>query len=273
MNNPNNHNSAILDRFRMFVSENKIPHILLCGESGSGKRTLVSSFVSMIYNDNASLIKSRVMYVNCNYGKGIRFIREDIKFFAKSQYNKSQYGNVKLIILYNADKLTTDAQSALRRCIEQFSNNTRFLMVVRDKFTILGPILSRFCEITVKRQIINNVPINLHKHYVEQKYRPLDPEFINSWLFNAIDNLYTLPENELDVELIKTAIDIFENGYSGLDVMSYIERIKINRLDNLQLLVFIQQIKSEFRNEKLFIMTILHFMFRSKVELKNIMSL
>ena len=33
----NQHNSAILDRFRRFVSENKIPHVLLCGESGSGK--------------------------------------------------------------------------------------------------------------------------------------------------------------------------------------------------------------------------------------------
>lgn len=269
----NQHNSAILDRFRRFVSENKIPHVLLCGESGSGKRTLVSSFVSMIYQDNPTLIKSRVMYVNCNHGKGIRFIREDIKFFAKSQYNKSEYGNVKLIILYNADKLTTDAQSALRRCIEQFSHSTRFLMVVRDKFMILGPILSRFCEIPVKRPIINNVPVNLHKYYVEQKYKPLDPDSINDWMCNALGHLNTLSGNVLDIEIIKTATNIFENGYSGLDVMLYIERIEFNKLDNLELLVFIQQIKTEFRNEKLFILTILHFMFRSKVELKNIMSL
>ena len=269
----NQHNSAILDRFRRFVSENKIPHVLLCGESGSGKRTLVSSFVSMIYQDNPTLIKSRVMYVNCNHGKGIRFIREDIKFFAKSQYNKSDYGNVKLIILYNADKLTTDAQSALRRCIEQFSHSTRFLMVVRDKFMILGPILSRFCEITVKRPIINNIPENLHTHYLEQKYKPLDPGIIINWIYNSISHLHKLSGNVLDVEIIKTATNIFENGYSGLDLMLYIESIETNKLDNLQLLVLIQKIKNEFRNEKLFIMTILHFMFRSKVELKNITSL
>ena len=269
----NQHNSAILDRFHRFVSDNKIPHVLLCGESGSGKRTLVSSFVSMIYRDNPTLIKNRVMNVNCNNGKGIRFIREDIKFFAKSQYNKSEYGNVKLIILYNADKLTTDAQSALRRCIEQFSHSTRFLMVVRDKFMILDPILSRFCEITVKRPLINNIPVNLHTYYLEKKYKPLDRDIINDWISTTICSLHTLSGNDLDVEIIKTAINIFENGYSGLDVMSYIERIENNKLDNLQLLVFIQQIKTEFRNEKLFIMTILHFMFRSKVELKNIMSL
>ena len=213
------------------------------------------------------------MYVNCNHGKGIRFIREDIKFFAKSQYNKSDYGNVKLIILYNADKLTTDAQSALRRCIEQFSHSTRFLMVVRDKFMILGPILSRFCEITVKRPIINNIPENLHTHYLEQKYKPLDPGIIINWIYNSISHLHKLSGNVLDVEIIKTATNIFENGYSGLDLMLYIESIETNKLDNLQLLVLIQKIKNEFRNEKLFIMTILHFMFRSKVELKNITSL
>ena len=67
----------------------------------------------------------------------------------------------KSIILFNADKLTTDAQSALRRCIERFSHTTRFFIVVEDKNKLLKPILSRFCNIYVALPIVNNKKCNL----------------------------------------------------------------------------------------------------------------
>ena len=53
----------------------------------------------------------------------------------------------KSIVLFNADKLTIDAQSALRRCIEQFSHTTRFFIVVEEQSKLLKPIVSRFCNI------------------------------------------------------------------------------------------------------------------------------
>ena len=71
------------------------------------------------------------MYVNCAHSKGIRFIRDDLKFFAKTNIQKD--GSLfKSIILFNADNLTTDAQSALRRCIEKFSHTTRFFILVEN---------------------------------------------------------------------------------------------------------------------------------------------
>ena len=105
--------------------------------------------------------------VDCALGKGIQFIREEIKHFAKSHiFSKN---NFKTILLYNADKLTIDAQSALRRCIELFSSTTRFFMILERKQNLLRPIISRFCEIYVYYPIIDDPviskkPINLHKY-------------------------------------------------------------------------------------------------------------
>ena len=74
----------------------------------------------------------------------------------------------KSIILSNADKLTIDGQSALRRSIELFSHNTRFFIVVEDKYKLLMPILSRFCEIYLPLPIINNKQVNLHQYRIKK---------------------------------------------------------------------------------------------------------
>ena len=112
----------IEERLEYFIKAQKIPNIIFHGPSGSGKRTIVNNFIRKIYNDCNDLKKQHVMYVDCGHGKGIKFIRDELKFFAKTNIHTT--GDiVKSIILLNADKLTIDAQSALRRCIELFSKH------------------------------------------------------------------------------------------------------------------------------------------------------
>lgn len=148
----------IVKRLDNFIEQNKIPHIIFHGPSGSGKLTLVKSFIQRIYRGDKMKVKTHVMTVNCSHGKGIQFIREELKFFAKantqsalsSQLNEEKKGcDFKIILLINAHHLTVDAQSALRRCIELFSYNTRFFIVLENKSKLLNPILSRFCDIFV----------------------------------------------------------------------------------------------------------------------------
>jgi replication factor C small subunit len=129
----------IKEKLSCFIEQNKIPHILFHGPSGSGKRTLVYNFVSEIYNNNKQLIKNYTMFADCAHGKGIKFIRDELKFFAKTNINIQGAGHFKTIVLTNADKLTADAQSALRRCIELFSHNTRFFIIVENKYNLLKP--------------------------------------------------------------------------------------------------------------------------------------
>ena len=111
------------------------------------------------------------MYVNCSHGKGIKFIRDELKFFAKTHINSNGGDIFKSIVLLNGDNLTMDAQSALRRCIELFSYNTRFFIIIEDKNKLLNPILSRFCEIYIPEYVNEkNEVINLHKHFIEDKH-------------------------------------------------------------------------------------------------------
>ena len=128
---------TIKNKLNFFHELNKIPNILFHGQSGSGKRTIVNDFIHKIYDNNKEIIKSFVMYVNCSHGKGIKFIREDLKFFAKTHINSNGGNTFKSVILLNADKLTLDAQSALRRCIELFSHNTRFFIIAEDKYNLM----------------------------------------------------------------------------------------------------------------------------------------
>ena len=60
---------------------------------------------------------------------------------------------------------TLNRESALRRCIEQFSLTTRFFIIVENKSRLLNPILSRFCEIFVPDYIENGKIINLHVRF------------------------------------------------------------------------------------------------------------
>ena len=74
----------IKHRLKQFYESNKIPNIIFNGSSGTGKRTIVHWFLNLIYGENKQIMKSNIMLVNCAHGKGIKFIREELKFFAKT---------------------------------------------------------------------------------------------------------------------------------------------------------------------------------------------
>ena len=266
--------TKIYEKLDYFLKNNKVPHIIFHGSSGTGKKTIVYNFINKIYSNDLVKIKTNVMFVNCAHGKGIKFIRDELKFFAKTNVHlttsknlnlrnsseqsvekdpftvacegkstevlknsskqsvekdqtavacegkltflaealpkpkinffecnveklpfsptlrsgenvnnlgvnkneffenkvetKFSFSNEKIkknketgiffktIVLLNADYLTIDAQSALRRCIELFSYNTRFIIIVENKNKLLCPILSRFCEIHVPEHKITN---------------------------------------------------------------------------------------------------------------------
>lgn len=257
----------IYDKLNNFIANNKIPNIIFHGRNGSGKQTVVNKFIDMIYKGDKTLIKNYTMYVNCAHGKGIKFVREELKLFAKINIGCSN--KFKSIILLNADKLTTDAQSALRRCIELFTHTTRFFIIVEDKYGLLKPILSRFCEIYVPCPIINSVETNLHQ-YVKSRVFNLR-EIKNTriaWLKKTLQDV----EHKLTETSAITLTDkLYEKGYSGLDLVEYIKLYFPMNLRKYELLTFFNKIKMEFRNEKLIILTMLTFMFiRSNGCLENI---
>jgi hypothetical protein len=257
--------SEIYDKLKYFVDIKKIPNIIFHGHSGSGKRTLVNNFIKSIYDNDKELIKSYVMYVNCAHGKGIKFIREELKFFAKTHTNSGQF---KSIILSNADKLTIDGQSALRRCIELFSHTTRFFIIVEDKYKLLKPILSRFCEIYVPLPIIKNKQTNLNKYHIDSCYSFIKDKKRETVLKNEIENAKNFKEFN---DFCNLSSNLYEKGYSAMDLMNYIEKADINESKKYQLLLVSNKVKKEFRNERLLILFILNFLILEReISLENI---
>ena len=265
----------IKDKLDFFYSSHKIPNLLFHGTTGSGKRTIVNEFIHKIYDNDREKIKSFVMYVNCSHGKGIKFIRDELKFFAKTHINSNSGNTFKSIVLLNADKLTMDAQSALRRCIELFSHNTRFFIVAEDKYNLMKPILSRFCEIYVPEPVINGAIVNLYKYNLNNLFNMKDVkmtrlEALKKELLKTVNKKITIDK------LMGLCSKLYEKGYSGLDIIQLLENHKFLETSlsvekRYELLIVFNRVRKEFRNEKLLILFILNFVFlSSELSLENI---
>ena len=255
----------IKEKLKYFHSIHKIPNIIFNGPSGSGKSTIVNEFINLIYDGNKEKIKDFVMYVNCAHGKGIKFIREELKFFAKTHINSNGGDIFKSIVLLNGDNLTMDAQSALRRCIELFSHNTRFFIIVEDKYKLLRPILSRFCEIYISEPEYKGKQINLYKHNLEEIFKLTDIKIQRSeWLKKELQKTITLKTTH--EELQSFVVKLYEKAYNALDIIKLIEDglFALSQEKRYELLIAFNKVRKEFRNEKLLMFFILNFMFLDK---------
>ena len=248
---------SVREKLDNFIKTNKVPHIIFHGPSGSGKRTLVNDFVRRIYNHDAQKISEMTLFVNCSHGKGIKFVREELNIFIKMNINNNE-GQFKTIILSNADELTIDAQSALRRCIELYSHHTRFFVIIENHSRLLRPILSRFCEIYVTGR----------DNRYKKRSQSMLKNVATDWFQNYMDNLSI----EKSFDVIVATETLYEKGYSGIDLMTWFEHHDNNiaASKKYELLMGFQQAKGEFRNERMFILFVLTFIFlRSDVKLES----
>lgn len=127
----------ITERLQAFVDEDSIPHMMFAGPAGTGKTTSAIALAKDLYGDEW---KQNFMETNASDERGIDVVREKIKDFART---KSVNADYKIIFLDEADALTSDAQQALRRTMEQFSDNCRFILSCNYSSKIIDPIQSR----------------------------------------------------------------------------------------------------------------------------------
>jgi DNA polymerase III delta prime subunit len=99
--------------------------------------TAASAIARELYGDDW---EENFLELNASDERGIDVVRDRIKSFARSSFGGHNY---RVIFLDEADALTSEAQSALRRTMEQFSNNTRFILSCNYSSQIIDPIQSR----------------------------------------------------------------------------------------------------------------------------------
>lgn len=264
--NENEINSNIVEKLDMYIQKKNVPNMLFYGFPGSGKKTLLKNFLLNFYK-NDSIMKNYVMYVDCGLGKGIKFIRDELKFFAKT--NSTNKDLFKSIILLNADKLTVDAQSALRRCIELFSETNRFFIIVEKLENLQKPILSRFCHIYVNNANlhIKNIKTVINENLGLLKFKETRRKKLKT-ILNKFKQKSIKCEQLEKNDFIDLAKELYENAYSAYDIYIIVKNDNSYSYED-ETIYYI--CKNNVKNEVLLMAFYLFFLFRNnkKIEISE----
>lgn len=172
-----------VERIKAFVKDKNVPHMLFAGPAGTGKTSTALAIAKELYGDTW---RQNVLELNASDERGIDVVRGKVKDFARMR----SLGGIqwKIIILDEADALTQEAQQALRRTMENYTNVTRFILLCNYSSKIIDPIQSR-CAV-FRFRMLEDVDI---KKYVERvvdgEKLKIDPK--------AIDALVYLSEGDL----------------------------------------------------------------------------
>lgn len=197
-----------------------IPHLLFYGNVEN------NNIINEIHNMIGS--KDYILEMNCTISKSIKNIREDIISFVK--YQTPPHIKFKCVLLYDVEYLTIDAQYLLRRAIEIYSNNTRFIMITKNKDKLLKPIRSRFIPIYLKEEekkdnikiqhsLIQKI-IEKNDNVIEELYNNgIYSEMLLKWLKNKVSNYselkfkyYHLSKIYKDERILILYLIIFRNN-------------------------------------------------------------
>ena len=200
----------------------EIPNLLFVGSPGTGKTTLARILVNDVLNCN-------YLYINASDESGIDVIRHNITNFAQT---KSFDGGIKVVILDEADGLTSQAQAALRNTMETYAKYCRFILTANYKHKIIPALQSRCQSLdlkpvidqAVKRcyNILQQENININdeqkKKFVMlvKRYFPDLRKTINELQKSVIDNELCIDSNGSDSELLQKIFEGVQKDSLGL---------------------------------------------------------
>jgi replication factor C small subunit len=255
-----------IERLKSYVATKNLPHLLFSGPPGVGKTASAVSIAREIFGED--LWRENFTELNASDERGIDVVRSKIKNFAKT----APIGGApfKIIFLDEADALTSDAQAALRRTMERFSSNCRFILSCNYSSKIIEPIQSR-CAVyrfrrlsdEATRERLEYIAKDQGLTITENGYEALiyvaqgdmrkavnslqAAAFIDSEKPISRETIYrtTATANPEDIKyLIETALTgnfriarkelnrlLYEEGLSGEDIVGQIYRV-ISEMDN-----------------------------------------
>jgi replication factor C subunit 2/4 len=132
-------NSETIERLKIIAKDGNLPHIIISGMPGIGKTTSILCLARQMLGD---AYKEAVLELNASDERGIDVVRNRIKGFAQKKVTLPP-GMQKIVILDEADSMTSGAQQALRRTMEIYSGTTRFAFACNQSNKIIEPLQSR----------------------------------------------------------------------------------------------------------------------------------
>lgn len=151
----------IVKRLKAYVETRSMPHLLFSGPAGVGKTTCAIAMAKELFGE---YWHQNFQETNASDERGINVVREKLKEFARTRPLGG--ADFKIIFLDESDALTSDAQHALRRTMERFTETCRFILSCNYSSRIIEPIQSR-CAIF--------------------RFRPLSPEHVKKYIQRIAD--------------------------------------------------------------------------------------
>jgi len=182
----------VVERMMAYVKERKLPHLLFAGPAGTGKTTTALCLAREFFGEN---LKEGFFELNASDERGIDVVRGKIKEFARTMPITMDF---KIIFLDEADALTPDAQHALRRTMEQYTETCRFILSCNYSSKIIEPIQSRCAIFRFKKIQKNALKEHLKKILKNEKVK---------WTEDGIDAIVEISEGD-----VRKAINILQSA-------------------------------------------------------------
>ncbi len=173
----------VVSRVKAFVEHKNMPHLLFTGPAGVGKTTLAIVVAKKLFGENW---RGNFLELNASDERGIEVIRVKVKDFARTR----SIGDVpfKIIYLDECDALTKEAQQALRRTMENFTQTCRFILSANYSSKIIEPIQSR-CAIFRFKPLLKDDVFEIIERIAKNEKLSIDKD--------AKDALYEACEGDL----------------------------------------------------------------------------